>query len=1303
MLALLLTSLLSFSMANQRVNGPYLNQQLSMSKQKHMGESFPIPEVVHIDSYDWLKIENCSYISKPGQPMLPVKSLVSKLPEGSSVTSTKVEVNESYLRGSFKVVPAPFPVIAGMEASPRNFSEDPNIYNSSNIFPEEWYVCRYTHGLDPETMTRVEYIVINFYPLRFLPAEKEVLRAESVSVTIDYVEAVTLAPLVKLRNLIITSDTLEPYAVQLAKYKNDTGISSKVLNTTWIYEHYAGIDSQEKIRNCIKDFAATYGIVYVTIFGDADQVPVRLAYVPDGQDTYTPTDLYYADLDGTWDDNHDGLYADQRYDNVDGIPDVYVGRIPPSLIEYAQTAVNKIKGYQQEFNASKSWTRRVVLAAGTGSGDGLSNPFGIAFPFLKNYTANINTNKDIVKLYEAYGNLSTGSIASEINRGALFVNFAGHGDPGLWLFYWVIPLIWYNGYGITDVQALTNGLKLPVVTTMACSTARFDDQDCIGEWFVLEPNGGSIAYFGATRIAWGYTDQWVTTGLMGEMDWRIYQNFYEGFTRLGGMWGQSVREYVQNHIWNYKNAGVEDVKTFMEFVLLGDPTLRIYNPNYPETLKVPEDFPTIQSAINAAYDGDKILVSSGTYYENLVVNKSLSLVGQDKRSTIIDGSLTGNVLDITACNVEVTGFTIRRSGTTWQIGSGIFVCERSTGNSISGNIITGNTWYGINLYPFSGDNNISGNSVAGSHYGITLQSSDNNSIVGNNLTGNSYGIYVGQSSNNTLRNNTMAQNSYNFGLQGWSLSDLLNDVDVSNTVDGKPIYYWINDVDKVVPADAGCVILVNCTRITVQDLHLTRNGLGVELAFTTNSTIVKNNMTNNGLYGIYMYSSSKNSLIENNVADNYIGIEIGQCSNNRIAENSISNNYYAGILIQYSLSNFIIGNNIIGNKYGFWLGWSTNNSIYHNNFISNTNQTYNYDLCANIWDNGYPHGGNYWSNLTDVDIHSGPYQNETGNDAIWDHPYLINAKNTDRYPLAIPWTPNLEWDISLTASSKEGYSDISRFGVRIGSTAGFDKTHDAVDPPAPVAGVVSYFWYLGNPSSPADLRKLSKSMIPPSDNLAWTYKVRPVGIDGTMVINWTAKAVTAIPPEYNVLLLDSAGTAVADMRKVTQYSFTAEPDTTYSFAIRVFIGHNFSLHLAAGWNMVSFPVIPTNTSFSNIFSGIGYYQVVAWDGTKYVAPSNAEAGRGYWVLVLAETTMNITNGVPVDQYELDLPAGWSMIGSIYNCTASATLVFPEYYQLVTWDGTKYVDSATIEPGRGYWVLVLTPTHIVVDESRRIHG
>jgi len=103
------------------------------------------------------------------------------------------------------------------------------------------------------------------------------------------------------------------------------------------------------------------------------------------------------------------------------------------------------------------------------------------------------------------------------------------------------------------------------------------------------------------------------------------------------------------------------------------------------------------------------------------------------------------------------------------------------------------------------------------------------------------------------------------------------------------------------------------------------------------------------------------------------------------------------------LENAIVRNNILQNSsYGIYLQNSGNNSIYHNNFINNTVQASVTVNDNSTWDNGYPSGGNYWSDYSGVDEFSGPDQNEPGSDFRGDTPYTINANNTDRYPFMIP-------------------------------------------------------------------------------------------------------------------------------------------------------------------------------------------------------------------------------------------------------------------------------------------------------------
>jgi nitrous oxidase accessory protein NosD len=777
---------------------------------KHMNLVLALPEIAEVGSYQWLTMPNSSYISTPGNPRLPIKSIVMKLPLNSKVTETVIQVQNVSLEGTYFVLPASVPVIVGSNQSPSNVEPNPLVYGKDALYPEDWFVHRCCNGIDPETGVRVQFLIFYFYPLRYSPQKGKVTFAQNTSFEVSYEQAEQQNLQGTLKNLIITSTLLEPQATRFAQWKNSTGILTRVVNTSLIYSNYVGVDNPEKIRNCIKDFVLEYGLMYVTIFGDADQVPVRYAYVPDGEDTYTPTDLYYADLDGTWDDNGDGLFADQRYDAVDGIPDVYVGRITVSTVQYATSTVSKIMNYTNQ-NMTVEWTKRVILAAGTpDGGDGAT---GTGNTVLNNCISNIIANKEALKLYEIFGNCTTALMLSDVNQGASFVNFAGHGDPGDytgaagWLLFWIFDHLTFECFHVSLVQSLTNGLKLPVVTAMSCSTARFDDHECVGEWWLMNPNGGGIAYFGATRIAYCWNDDSAPYGFMGEMDRRIYESFYEGYTNLGRLWGAPVTRYVQYHIPNYHTAWVYDVKTLMEFIMFGDPTLRIYNG--PETLEVPDEYASIQGAVNSAYDGDTIQVASGTYYEHLVVNKTVSLVGENQQNTIIDGSGAGNVIQVTADNVTINGFTVRNGSTGLSLSSakncgisgntitgGIYT-EMASGGRISGNDITG----GISLYYGSGGFSISENNITGgidSYYGggnisentitgdVVLNYGGGN-IIGNTITEGQ--IYL-QRATATISGNTLIECSIGLGPVG------ICTIFHNNFINFSGFYHWMGGGGK---------------------------------------------------------------------------------------------------------------------------------------------------------------------------------------------------------------------------------------------------------------------------------------------------------------------------------------------------------------------------------------------------------------------------------------------------------------------------------------------------------------------------
>ena len=390
----------------------------------------------------------------------------------------------------------------------------------------------------------------------------------------------------------------------------------------------------------------------------------------------------------------------------------------------------------------------------------------------------------------------------------------------------------------------------------------------------------------------------------------------------------------------------------------------------PGTIRVPQDYPTIQVAINAASPGDTIQVAAGTYYENVVVNKAVSLVGKNPGTTIIDAKGTGTVVKVTASSVTITNFTIQSSGSGWP-NSGVLMDSVSL-CTISNNIIV-NNWYGI-----------------------WLKDSSNNVLSSNNIANNQYGVWMESSSNNTLLNNSLTLNQYNLGVWGLALSHFIQNIDITNYVNSKPIYYWINQHKDQVPADAGYVALVNSTEIIVKNLTITNNGQGMLIAYTQSSSITNNNITNNWV-GIELYNSSNNTLSSNNIANNQYGTWLFYSTNNTLRDNNATNNQQRGIELFYSSSNW----------------------IYHNNF-NNTQQVTSLDS-TNVWDNGYPSGGNYWSDYTGTDLKKGPNQDQSGSDGIGDTPYTIDDNNRDRYPLMNPPTHDIAV-ISVIPSVTEAHA-----------------------------------------------------------------------------------------------------------------------------------------------------------------------------------------------------------------------------------------------------------------------------------------
>jgi len=221
---------------------------------------------------------------------------------------------------------------------------------------------------------------------------------------------------------------------------------------------------------------------------------------------------------------------------------------------------------------------------------------------------------------------------------------------------------------------------------------------------------------------------------------------------------------------------------------------------------------------------------------------------------------------------------------------------------------------------------------------------------------------------------------------------------------------------------------------TIQNMQITGFVWGIYLFGGKNRLVTKNNITNCST-GIHVEESTNNILSDNYISSNYVGYLLASSNDNIISNNyitdhqdgielmgltsptqnvTISNNTitgnFNGITLWWCDSNSIYGNNITNNDKGIKNRISSNNIVYHNYFMNNSNHVFiQYSGFSNIWDDGYPSGGNYWSGFETTDIYGGSYQNQSGSDGIGDTPYVADATNVDNYPLG----PFPEHDVAV--------------------------------------------------------------------------------------------------------------------------------------------------------------------------------------------------------------------------------------------------------------------------------------------------
>ena len=388
--------------------------------------------------------------------------------------------------------------------------------------------------------------------------------------------------------------------------------------------------------------------------------------------------------------------------------------------------------------------------------------------------------------------------------------------------------------------------------------------------------------------------------------------------------------------------------------------------------------------------------------DNLVYSQVLNPMGGQRFGIILGFSYSGGLVENNVVYAEDTGIDIGSevSGIKIQQNNvnagqnGIYVFGPN--NEISDNEISASgTTFVIGIRVQGVNTNIIGNLVSSSGNGINLIGA-NNAIIKSNIVNSAVnGVFIQYSPYSSITDNTIANNNANFGVGIYMKSSNYCGVQSNTVYNNRNGIHLENSNDNQIEFNT-----VYSNTVYQNNLN---TGNGIALVTSSSNNEISNNLVySNGNSGIALQGGSNGNTIDyNSVSNNgLMGIFIGASTLNTVTGNSISKNNANGISMYNSATyNLIVDNIIIENTNGISVNPNCNNNrIYSNSFVSNPTQTKS-DLTQNTWDNGYPEGGNYWSDYLGIDQYSGVNQNLPGGDGLGDTPYVINSNNQDHYPI----------------------------------------------------------------------------------------------------------------------------------------------------------------------------------------------------------------------------------------------------------------------------------------------------------------
>ncbi len=587
------------------------------------------------DGFQQIKMVDFGNLLVPGKPMLPVKVFMIALPLGAEVTNVNVNgINPVELIGTYRIVPAAMnmPSDHRHDLDKQSIREWQNNYNLT-YSSDQTYPPKVGEYIGSGSLRKYTFVRVAFFPFSYQPKSGKLIFYPSAIISLNYSpsslgsfdvqetqrllsdtvadelasklfvnysqandwyfsEGRDAEAMETYNYIVITTADLQNSVATLVSWKQDLGFSVKVVTTSWINNNLPGSDLQEKIRNFLKANYTAWGIEYVLLVGDITEIPMRICYPkPNDSQESTPTDYYYADLTGDWDSDHDNYYGEYGEDNVDFVPEVYVGRIPWSDVGTVSSICQKITDFEGDVGL---WKNNALLLGAISNYANEDHNMGHnktdGAELMREIISNLLGGWNYTTMYEKAGinpspyscnyPLTNANVISNWSSSSYgIVNWKAHGGRyDAWRKYWS----WDDGDGVPETKSPDEMQWIPLLSTtdvnsldddhpsiiFACSCENgWPEANNLGKMLLKQ---GAVSIIASTRVSW-YTIGWQDKDDGGNesIDYYFFHYLINDDKNVGSALFNSKIYYLNNFFW----WDWESQQNMFTFCLYGDPAL----------------------------------------------------------------------------------------------------------------------------------------------------------------------------------------------------------------------------------------------------------------------------------------------------------------------------------------------------------------------------------------------------------------------------------------------------------------------------------------------------------------------------------------------------------------------------------------------------------------------------------------------------------------------------------------------------------------------------------------------------------